>query len=101
MGYTVLDAHSGPAALSIVREHDGPIDLLITDWVMPRMGGRELSQTLGSLYPGLKTIYISGHAEDALPRQGVDQPHKILQKPFSLAALARKVSEEMASPQTV
>jgi PAS domain S-box-containing protein len=96
LGYTVLEAASGPQALDAASQQPGPIDLLITDVVMPKMSGREVSQTLASQRPGLKTIYMSGYTDDAVLRHGI---HKLgatfLQKPFSLGSLARKVRETL------
>jgi CheY-like chemotaxis protein len=70
LGYTVLAASSGQQALS-AASRQGHIDLLITDVVMPKMSGRELSQTLGSLRPDLKTIHMSGYTDDAVLRHGI------------------------------
>jgi len=94
LGYTVLEASSGQQALAAASQHAGQIDLLITDVVMPKMSGREISQTLGSLRPEMKTIYMSGYTDDAVLRHGI---HKLgasfLQKPFSLGTLARRVRD--------
>ena len=94
LGYTVLEAGSGQQALAAASQHAEQIDLLITDVVMPKMSGREISQTLESLRPELKTIYMSGYTDDAVLRHGI---HKLgasfLQKPFSLATLARRVRD--------
>jgi PAS domain S-box-containing protein len=73
LGYTVLAAGSGEEALSAAGQHEGHIDLLITDVVMPGMSGRELSQMLGSLYPNLKSIYMSGYTDDAVLRHGIEK----------------------------
>jgi FixJ family two-component response regulator len=63
---------------------------------MPKLSGRELSQMLGSLYPDLKVIYMSGYTEDAVLRHGIQRPGAIfLQKPFSLGTLARKVRDTL------
>jgi CheY-like chemotaxis protein len=70
-GYTVLAAGSGQQALAVASEHDGQIDLLITDVVMPKMSGRELSQMLGRVRPDLKTIHMSGYTDDAVLRHGI------------------------------
>jgi CheY-like chemotaxis protein len=91
LGYTVLAASSGEEALSIASEQEH-IDLLLTDVVMPKMSGRDLAQTLGSLRPELKIIYMSGYTDDAVLRSGIHERHTaFLQKPFGLSALARKV----------
>jgi two-component system cell cycle sensor histidine kinase/response regulator CckA len=95
LGYTVFAASSGRQALLIASEQE-QIDLLLTDVVMPQMSGRELSQMLVSLRPGLKTIHMSGYTDDAVLRYGINELHTaFLQKPFGLGALARKVRETL------
>jgi PAS domain S-box-containing protein len=102
VGYKVFAASSGQHALSVASQHEGRIDLLITDLVMPKMSGRELSQMLGSLRPDLKTIYMSGHSDDAVLRHGIQEMGTtFLQKPFSLGTLARKVRETLGRKETV
>jgi CheY-like chemotaxis protein len=102
LGYTVLAVGSGKEALSVAVEHEGHIDLLLTDLVMPAMSGKELSQMLSSLRPDLKTIYMSGYAGDKLSRHGVQETGAMfLQKPFSLATLARKVRDTLAKSSRV
>jgi CheY-like chemotaxis protein len=101
MGYTVLAASSGQQALSEASDYEGRIDLLITDVVMPKMSGRELSQMLTSLRPDLITIYMSGYTDDAVLRHGIHELAALfLQKPFSLGTLARKVRAAL-EPKTV
>jgi CheY-like chemotaxis protein len=93
-GYTVLEAANGAAALQLVSTHPSPIHLLLTDVVMPAVGGRELADRLAGLRPNLKVCYTSGYTEDAIVRHGVLEPGiAYLQKPFTLDALARKVRE--------
>jgi PAS domain S-box-containing protein len=102
LGYTVLGASSGREALSVASQHEGHIDLLITDLVMPKMSGRELSQMLGSLRPDMKTICMSGYSDDAMLRHGIHELGAIfLQKPFSLGTLARKVRDALGRAETV
>jgi CheY-like chemotaxis protein len=92
LGYTVLAAESGQQALAIANARKEPIHLMITDVVMPRMSGRELSQALVSTQPALKTIFMSGYIDDAIERHGLQMEGvAFLQKPFSLALLARKL----------
>ena len=93
-GYTVLEASDGEAALMLAARHPGAIDLLLTDVVMPEMNGRQLAERLTALRPGLKVLYMSGYAGDAVTRRGVlEQGMAYLQKPFTPDALARKVRE--------
>ena len=93
-GYEVLVAADGVEALTICQKYAGMIHLLITDVVMPRMGGRELADQLFHLYPGIKVLYMSGYTDDAIVRHGVLEAElNFIQKPFSLEALARKVRE--------
>jgi PAS domain S-box-containing protein len=100
LGYRLLAAHSGRQALAVARQHEGVIDILITDVVLPGMGGRELSQTLTGLRPNLKTIYMSGYTDDAVLQHGVrGEGVTLLQKPFSLVTLARKVREMLGSTE--
>jgi PAS domain S-box-containing protein len=98
LGYTLLAADSGRQALAIERQHEGVIHVLITDVVLPGMGGRELAQKLTGLRTDLKTIYMSGYIDDAVLQDGVrGEGVALLQKPFSLVTLARKVREMIGS----
>jgi PAS domain S-box-containing protein len=91
-GYRVLVAENGEDALRISKEHEGPIDLLITDVVMPKMGGKEVAERLQPLYPRMKAIYMSGYTDGTIVNHGVLAPGlNFLEKPFSPKGLARKV----------
>ncbi|OWK42990.1 response regulator [Fimbriiglobus ruber] len=91
-GYTILEADSGEDALRVAAAHTGPVHLLITDVVMPGMGGRKVADALRHQYPGLKVLYTSGYTDDAIVRHGViEAADAFLQKPFTLFGLARKV----------
>ncbi len=91
-GYQILEAESGAAALQSVSRHAGPVDLLLTDVVMPGMSGRTLAEALQRQYPDLKVLYMSGHTDDAVIRSGVANTRDVLlQKPFTLLGLAQKV----------
>jgi two-component system cell cycle sensor histidine kinase/response regulator CckA len=93
-GYRVLTARNGEDALSIGKEYEGQIDLLLTDVVMPTMNGKETAERLQPLYPQMKVIYMSGYTDDAIVHLGVLEPGiNFLQKPFSPEPLAIKVRE--------
>jgi signal transduction histidine kinase/ActR/RegA family two-component response regulator len=98
-GYTVLEASDGQKALHIAAGHQGPIHLLVTDVVLPEVGGRELAERLQAGRPQMKVLYLSGYTRDAVVRHGIleDQVH-FLSKPFSPAVLAQKV-REVLDPQ--
>ena len=99
-GYKVLEADHGAAALEIAERYNGPIDILITDVVMPGMNGREVSTQLCAAHPKTRVLYLSGYAEDAIVHEGVLDPGaSFLQKPFGLQALARKVREVLDQGQ--
>jgi signal transduction histidine kinase/ActR/RegA family two-component response regulator len=91
-GYTVLEAARAHEALAIAERHPGRIDLLITDVIMPGMSGPEVARRLAGLRPGLRILYVSGYADDALGQHGVLEPDvAFLPKPFTVRELARKV----------
>ena len=93
-GHTVLVAADGAAAIQLLESHAGPIQLLVTDVVMPGMGGRELVERVAVLRPSMKVLYLSGYTDDAILRHGVLQAGiAFLQKPFAGDALVRKVRE--------
>jgi PAS domain S-box-containing protein len=99
-GYSVLVAGDGREALEMATRHAGPIDLLVTDVVMPHLGGGQLAQRLGAVRPGLKVLFLSGYTDDAVVRHGVlEQGAAFLHKPFTIAALARKVRETLAGDE--
>ncbi|MGE5325419.1 MAG: PAS domain S-box protein [Deltaproteobacteria bacterium] len=93
-GYQVLEARHGEDALVVCEMHRGPIHLLLTDVVMPGMGGRALAEHLVSLYPGMKILYMSGYTDDAIVHHGVlGSGMAFLQKPFTTESVVRKVRE--------
>jgi CheY-like chemotaxis protein len=93
LGYTVLQASEGDEALRFIQAYTGPsIDLLLTDVVMPRLGGRSLAAHMAACFPKIKVLFTSGYAEHGIVNQGqLDPDMAFLAKPFSAAALARKV----------
>jgi CheY-like chemotaxis protein len=93
-GYTVLEATNGDDALRVAGAHAGAIHLVVTDVVMPRMGGRELADRLTAVRPDVSVLYMSGYTDDAILHQGVRQTEAaFLAKPFTPQTLARKVRE--------
>ena len=99
-GYEVLRAANGQHALHVAREHKGsPIRLVITDVIMPRMGGKVMAEWLKATYPDLKILFTSGYTDDAIARHGVLEPGvEFLPKPYTPATLARKVREMLDTP---
>jgi two-component system, cell cycle sensor histidine kinase and response regulator CckA len=93
-GYRVLTAGNGIDALEVSRAHAGKIDLLITDVIMPGMGGRDLAVRLEGERPDLRVLYVSGYTDDAIVHHGVlSADLAFMQKPFTSEGLARKVRE--------
>ncbi len=92
MGYSVLEAAGPDEALAISQAFSGPIDVLVTDVVMPVMSGRNLAQRLTGARPTLKTLFVSGYSDDEALRRGASgQGISYLQKPFTPNTLAHKV----------
>jgi len=99
-GYTVIEAAHGAAALAVAAAHAAEIALLVTDVVMPEMGGRELAEQLTAARPGLRVLYMSGYTDGDILRRGLAREGRaFLQKPFTPEDLARKVQAVLtASP---
>ena len=99
-GYTVVDAGSGEEALAVADAHQGPIDALLTDVVMPGMSGPELAGELVAQRPGLRVLFASGYAEHAVASEGVLRPGTaFLEKPFTAAQLGAKLRETLSAPR--
>jgi len=93
-GYRVLEGENGEAGVAVAGQHTGKIDLVITDVVMPGMGGREMVKQLVEARPGTKVLYLSGYTEDAIVSDGsIEKGTAFLQKPFTLQNLSKKVRE--------
>ncbi len=99
-GYHVLEASSGPRALAVAATWARHIDLLLTDVIMPEMNGPQLAAQLLALRPGLRVLYASGYAADALGPTGLGTPDvALIQKPFTPAELSRRVREALDEPR--
>ena len=93
-GYNVLQARDGLEGQGVANTHEGPIHLLLTDVVMPNIGGKELAQKLLTTRPELKVLYMSGYTDNAIVHHDViDKSAHFVQKPFGIDALAQKVRE--------
>ena len=98
LGYEVLTAQGPGAAIEIANNYEEEIALLITDVVMPEMNGKDLSQRISSLRPGIKCLFTSGYTSNAIARHGVlDQGVHFIQKPFQLGRLAKGVQKALES----
>ena len=98
IGYFVIVANNPNEAISYAREHTGRIDLLMTDVVMPKMNGRELAQTLLSMCPEIKCLFMSGYTTNVIAHHGVlDEGVNFIQKPFSMPDLAAKVRKVLGN----
>ena len=96
-GYEVLTAGNGIEALRVSSEYAGSIELMITDVVMPQMGGRELAERMIPLRPKTRVLYMSGYTDDAIMRHGILDDHvSFIQKPFSPDSFALKVREVLS-----
>ena len=99
-GYTVLEASQGDEAVQLAARHGGPIHLLVTDVVLPGLGGREVARAVAAHHQGLAVLYVSGYTDHAALQQDLpDWDSALLQKPFTPLALARKVRQVLDARQ--
>ncbi len=99
VGYRVLEAADGRAAVAIADAHVGPIHLLLTDLMMPHLSGREVAERLLPTRPEMRAVFMSGYTEDAVLRLGVESESlDFLHKPFTLHSLTAKVREVLDRP---
>jgi DNA-binding NtrC family response regulator len=92
LGYVVLEAGDAAEALALCAASDAPLDLLLTDVIMPGMSGPELVAELAKARPGLRVLYMSGHTHETMNRYGIWQSGiPLVQKPFEMEHLARQV----------
>lgn len=98
-GYKILEASQGAEALRLCEQQQEPIQLLVTDVVMPGgMNGQELAERLKVLQPGLKVLFMSGYTDEAIVHHGVLEPGQfLLQKPYTPNILLRKVREVLGT----
>jgi PAS domain S-box-containing protein len=94
-GYTVLEAASGADAIRVSEQHDGALDLLVTDVVMPGLSGPALGERLARLRPGLRVLYMSGYPAEAVAGRDPSSSPAILAKPFTQELLVRAVREAL------
>ena len=99
-GYEVLTAESGREAFRVAQEYDGPIELLLTDVIMPRMTGSQLYRKVRSLRPRTRVLYMCGYADNVIAQHGIlDEGVHLLRKPFSVERLAGRVRETLDSEE--
>jgi two-component system, cell cycle sensor histidine kinase and response regulator CckA len=93
-GYTVIEARHGADGLRIVEQGDQKIDLVLTDLVMPEMGGRELVERLRARHPALKVLFMSGYSQRAVTVDGTMPPATgFVEKPFTVEQLTQRLRE--------
>jgi len=98
-GYAILEAPDGDTALTLAGAHTGPLDLLVTDVIMPGISGRELATRLVASRPGVRVLYTSGYTDDAIVQHGVlEAGIQFLRNPLTPSALARKVRDVLDAP---
>ena len=94
LGYDVIAANTPGEAIRMAHEHTGPIDLLVTDVVMPEMNGRDLAKNILHIYPGIKRLFMSGYTANVIVHHGVlDEGVHFIQKPFSPKDLGAKLRD--------
>lgn len=94
-GYIVHEARNGREGMSVGEALPGAIDLLLTDVVMAELGGRELAERALKLRPNMKVLFMSGHTQDVVLKEGVQKGMAFLQKPFTPGGLAQKVFDTL------
>src|SRR5262249_35842817 len=98
-GYRVIAASSPSEAVALSKRQEAPIELLLTDVIMPGLNGRELARVLAEPRPRMRVLYMSGYTDAAMSQQGILPPGTaFLSKPFTPEILARKVREVLDAP---
>jgi CheY-like chemotaxis protein len=94
LNYRVMEAQDAPSALALADRADRPIDLLLTDVVLPGMNGRELARQLHNRQPGIKVLFMTGYSRNAIVHQGrLDHGVEVVQKPLTQADLSGRVRD--------
>ena len=100
-GYEVLEASDGVDALQLMDRHGGPLDLVLTDIIMPGLSGPALVERLLPATPEVKVLYITGYSEEAIRQHGLlPAGGALLEKPFTAHQLAERVHEALARTET-
>ena len=98
-GYTVICAADAENGLRLLEEHEGRLDLLLTDVVLPGMGGRKLAERVREAWPEMKVLFMSGYSNDVILQHKLfEHDVTLLHKPFTMVSLARKLREELDAP---
>lgn len=100
-GYRVIEAEDTSEALSIAKRYEWPIDLLLTDIIMPKMNGKELSRRITGIRPGIRVVYMSGYTDNVLSALGgADRDLCFVQKPFTVNSLTQQVASALKIGRT-
>ncbi len=98
-GYTVLPASTGEQALAIGRDHEGEIDAIFADVVLPDINGPEVAERIAKMYPGVKIVFTTGYSEDSIEYQGLLRPGTdSMKKPYHLGELLMRIRRELDGP---
>jgi len=98
LGYTVVAAASGGEALAAAAAHEGPIDMVLTDLVMPGMDGKELVERMRDLRPGIRALFTSGYAQGMVEGHELGEGDAFLPKPYDQSELATAIGAVLAAP---
>jgi CheY-like chemotaxis protein len=92
LGYTVMEAKDGMVALDLCRSYRGKVHVLLTDVIMPKLGGRELAARVRELHPETRVLYMSGYEDGMIAHHGVlEEGIDLMSKPFTEASLAKDI----------